>query len=292
MHDHLTGVMFRVSASNVQTDAVLFNDTWDDWSWNAVWQSDVSIDEGGWSVEMRIPLSQLRFTSADKQTWGINVERTSAAATKDRGWRWCQEGDRPRLSDGAPHGLDGLKPSRRLELLPYTAGRAEYVAPASTVNPFNDGSRVFASAGLDMKYGLTSNLTVDATVNPDFGQVEVDPAVVNLSAFETFFEEKRAFFLEGAQIFNNFGRGGSNGNWGFNNSEPQIFYSRRIGRAPQLQPDAEFADPPTATTILGAAKLTGKTARGWSIGLLEAITSSEKAPTRPRSCAAKPWSSR
>jgi hypothetical protein len=104
--------------------------------------------------------------------------------------------------------------------------------------------------------------------------------VVNLSAFETFFEEKRAFFLEGAQIFNNFGRGGSNGNWGFNNSEPQIFYSRRIGRSPQLQPDAEFADPPTATTILGAAKLTGKTARGWSIGLLEAITSTEKAPTQ------------
>jgi len=129
-----------------------------------------------------------------------------------------------------------------------------------------------------MKYGLTSNLTVDGTVNPDFGQVEVDPAVVNLSAFETFFEEKRAFFLEGAQIFNNFGRGGSNDFWGFNNSEPQIFYSRRIGRGPQLHPEAEFSDPPTATTILGAAKLTGKTARGWSIGLLEAVTSNEKAP--------------
>ena len=131
-----------------------------------------------------------------------------------------------------------------------------------------------------MKYGLTSNLTVDATVNPDFGQVEVDPAVVNLSAFETFFEEKRAFFLEGSQIFNNFGRGGSNGNWGFNNSEPQIFYSRRIGRSPQLHADAEFADPPTATTIFGAAKLTGKTARGWSIGLLEAVTSTENGPTQ------------
>jgi hypothetical protein len=110
--------------------------------------------------------------------------------------------------------------------------------------------------------------------------VEVDPAVVNLSAFETFFEEKRAFFLEGAQIFNNFGRGGSNSNWGFNNSEPQLFYSRRVGRSPQLPADAEFADPPTATTILGAAKLTGKTARGWSIGLLEAVTSTEKAATQ------------
>ena len=281
MHDHLTGVMFRVSASNVQTDAVLFNDTWDDWSWNAVWQSDVSIDEGGWSVEMRIPLSQLRFTSADKQTWGINVERYIRRRNEGSWLEMVPKKETGRASRMVHlTGLDGLKPSRRLELLPYTAGRAEYVAPASTVNPFNDGSRIFASAGLDMKYGLTSNLTVDATVNPDFGQVEVDPAVVNLSAFETFFEEKRAFFLEGAQIFNNFGRGGSNGNWGFNNSEPQIFYSRRIGRSPQLQPDAEFADPPTATTILGAAKLTGKTARGWSIGLLEAITSSEKAPTQ------------
>jgi hypothetical protein len=281
MHDHLTGVMFRVSASNVQTDAVLFNDTWDDWSWNAVWESQVHTDDTGWSVEFRIPLSQLRFTSADKQTWGINIERF-IRRKNEQDWLELVPKKETGRASRMVHltGLDGLKPSRRLELLPYTAGRAEYIAPSSSANPFNDGSRAFGSAGLDMKYGLTSNLTVDATVNPDFGQVEVDPAVVNLSAFETFFEEKRAFFLEGAQIFNNFGRGGSTGSWGFNNSEPQIFYSRRIGRSPQLQADAEFADPPTATTILGAAKLTGKTARGWSIGLLEAVTSTEKAPTR------------
>ena len=181
MHDHLTGVMFRVSASNVQTDAVLFNDTWDDWSWNGVWQSDVSVDEGGWSVEMRIPLSQLRFTSDDVQTWGINVERYIRRRNEGSWLEMVPKKETGRASRMVHlTGLDGLKPSRRLELLPYTAGRAEYVAPASTVNPFNDGSRVFASAGLDMKCGLTSNLTVDATVNPDFGQVEVDPAVVNL----------------------------------------------------------------------------------------------------------------
>jgi hypothetical protein len=281
MHDHLTGVMFRVSASNVQTDAVLFNDTWDDWSWNAVWDSEVSTDGDGWSVEMRIPLSQLRFTSNDTQTWGINVERYIRRRNEESWLELVPKRETGRASRMVHlTGLDGLKPSRRLELLPYTAGRAEYVAPSSPLNPFNDGSRLFGSAGLDMKYGLTSNLTIDATVNPDFGQVEVDPAVVNLSAFETFFEEKRAFFLEGAQIFSNFGRGGSNGNWGFNNSEPQIFYSRRVGRSPQLSADADFADPPTATTILGAAKLTGKTAKGWSIGLLEAVTSTEKAPTQ------------
>jgi len=281
MHDHLTGVMFRVSAANVQSDAVLFNDTWDDWSWNAVWQSNVSIDPGGWSVEMRIPLSQLRFTGGDRQTWGINLERYIRRRNEESWLEMVPKKETGRASRMVHlTGLDGLKPSRRLELLPYTAGRAEYVAPSSPLNPFNDGSRLFASAGLDVKYGLTSNLTIDATVNPDFGQVEVDPAVVNLTAFETFFEEKRTFFLEGAQIFSNFGRGGSTDNWGVNNSEPQIFYSRRIGRSPQLEPDAEFADPPTATTIYGAAKLTGKTAGGWSIGLLEAVTSTEKAATQ------------
>ena len=281
MHDHLTGVMFRVSAANVQTDAVLFNDTWDDWSWNAVWQSRVASDKDGWSVEMRIPLSQLRFPAGERQTWGINVERFIRRRNEEA-WLELVPKDQNGRASRMVHlaGLDGLKPFRRFELLPYTAARAEYVAPASPANPFNDGSRLFGSAGLDMKYGLTSNLTVDATVNPDFGQVEVDPAVVNLSAFETFFEEKRAFFLEGAQTFNNFGRSGATDFWGFNNSEPQIFYSRRIGRSPQLQAPGDYADPPTATTIFGAAKLTGKTSRGWSLGLLEAVTSAEHAPTR------------
>lgn len=281
MHDHLTGVMFRVTAANVQTDAVLFNDTWDDWSWNAVWQSQVSSDDTGWSVEMRIPLSQLRFPAGDAQTWGINIERFIRRRNESLWLEMVPKNLNANVSRMLHlTGLDGLKPSRRLELLPYMAGRTEFVTPASPGNPFNDGSRVFGSAGLDMKYGLTSNLTIDATVNPDFGQVEVDPAVVNLSAFETFFEEKRAFFLEGAQIFNNFGRTGATDYWGFNNSEPQIFYSRRIGRSPQLHAPGDYADPPTATTILGATKLTGKTSRGWSLGLLEAVTSAEHAPTR------------
>jgi hypothetical protein len=176
-------------------------------------------------------------------------------------------------------GFDGLSPTRHLELLPYTAARSEFVTPDAG-NPFNDGSRAFASGGVDMKWGVTSNLTVNASVNPDFGQVEVDPAVVNLTAFETFFPEKRAFFLEGSQILNNFGQGGSNSFWGFNSSDPQIFYSRRIGRAPQISPDADFVDAPSATTILGATKLTGKTRNGWSVGLLEAITDREVARTR------------
>jgi hypothetical protein len=281
MHDKLTGAIFRVSAANVQQDSILYNDTWTDGSWDAVWQSAVSVDGDGWCAEMRIPLSQLRFAGSDQQTWGVNVERY-IRRKNERVWLEMVPKNETGLASRMLNmtGLDGIKPTRRLELLPYAAGRTEFVAPRRAGNPFNDGGRSFVSAGLDLKFGLTSNLTATATVNPDFGQVEVDPAVVNLTAFETFFQEKRPFFLEGSQIFNNFGRSGSNDFWGFNNSEPQIFYSRRIGRAPQLTASADYVDAPTATTILGAAKLTGKTSGGWSIGFLEAVTGEESARTQ------------
>jgi hypothetical protein len=278
LHDHLTGAMFRVSAANVQQDMVLYNDSWTDSNWDAVWQSQVAIDELGWTAEIRIPLSQLRFTGADQQTWGINVERYVRRKNESSFLRMVPKNDSglaSKMLDLA--GLDGLRPGRHLEWLPYTAGRTEFVQPAKAGSPFNDGSRAFASAGLDMKWGVTNNLTINATVNPDFGQVEVDPAVVNLTAFETFFQEKRSFFLEGSQIFNNFGQGGANDSWGFNNSEPNLFYSRRIGRAPQLSASGDYIDSPTATTILGAVKLTGKTHGNWSLGFLEAVTGEEHA---------------
>jgi hypothetical protein len=280
MRDKLTGAIFRVSAANVQQDAALYNDSWWDNTWDAVWQSQVSTDDQGWSAELRIPLSQLRFATQDRQTWGINVERF---VRRKNEYSWLemvpkhQNGNASRMLELT--GLDGMRPRRNLELLPYVAGRTEFIQPSSAGNPFNDGSRAFGAAGLDVKWGLTSNLTVSATVNPDFGQVEVDPAVVNLTAFETFFSEKRPFFLEGSQIFNNFGRGGANDFWGFNQSEPQIFYSRRIGRAPQLTASGDYVDAPSATTILGAAKLTGKTSGRWSLGLLQALTGEETART-------------
>jgi hypothetical protein len=281
MHDHKTGAQFRVSASNVQTDNVIFNDQWDDSAWDAVWQSATSIDADGWSAEIRIPLSQLRFTSAARQTWGINVTRFIRRKNEES-WLELTRKTESGLASRMAHldGLDGINPKRHLELSPYTAAREELIAPSSTGNPFNDGSRAFASIGLDAKYGITSNLTLDGTVNPDFGQVEVDPAVVNLSAFETFFEEKRPFFLEGAQTFSNFGRDGANDNWGFNSSDPNIFYSRRIGRSPQLSPSGDFTDAPLATTILGAAKITGKTAGGWTLAALDAVTGRETARVR------------
>ena len=284
LHDHLTGAMFRVSVANAQQDMILYNDSWTDSSWDAVWQSEVSVDEQGWIAEIRIPLSQLRFTGATQQTWGINVERYVRRKNESSFLRMVpknESGIASRMVDLS--GLDGLSPGRHLELLPYTAARSEFVAPISRATvrtPFNDGSRAFASAGLDLKWGVTNNLTVTGTINPDFGQVEVDPAVVNLTAFETFFQEKRSFFLEGSQIFNNFGQGGANDSWGFNNSEPSLFYSRRIGRQPQVFASGDFVDAPTATTILGAAKLTGKTSGNWSLGFLEAVTGEESARTQ------------
>jgi len=278
MHDHLTGAIFRVSAAGVQRDQVLFNDTWNDQTWDAVWTSAVAADQEGWEAEIRIPLSQLRFAAGEQQTWGINVERF-IRRKNETDWLELVPKKENGTASRMAHldGIDGVRPTRHLELLPYVAARSEFVNPSETGDPYNDGSRAFAAGGLDLKWGLSTSLTLDGTFNPDFGQVEVDPAVVNLSAFETFFEEKRPFFLEGSQLFSNFGQGGSNSFWGFNTSDPSIYYSRRIGRAPQIAADGDFIDAPDATTILGATKLTGKTKRGWSVGLLEAVTSREEA---------------
>ena len=276
-HDHLTGAVFRVSAGGVQSDGIIYNDTSIDDSWDAVWTSAVTVDEGGWTVEMRIPFSQLRFPAAERHTFGINVLR-QIQRKNERDWLVYVPKTENGLASRMAHltGFEGLVARRGVELLPYFVSRAEYVNPAAG-DPFNDGARVFGGTGIDLKYRVTSSLTLDGAVNPDFGQVEVDPAVVNLTAFETFFQEKRPFFIEGANIFSNFGYGGANNFWGFNRSEPNIFYSRRIGRAPQGQASGDFVDMPSSSTILGAAKLTGKTRNGWSLGFLDAVTGRERA---------------
>lgn len=277
-HDHLTGAMFTVSAAGVQSDAAIYNDSWDDSSWDAVWESAVEIDESGWSLEIRIPYSQLRFPAAEKHTFGINAMRY-IQRKNERAWLVHVPKTESGLASRLGHleGISGIAPRRTVELLPYVVSRGEFVAPSESADPFNDGGRLFGGMGLDLKYRMTSNLSLDGTINPDFGQVEVDPAVVNLTAFETFFEEKRPFFIEGANIFSNFGRTGANSFWGFNRAEPLLFYTRRIGRPPQGTADGDFVDSPTASTILGAAKLTGKTRRGWSVGLVDAVTGREQA---------------
>ena len=275
-HDHRTGVQFTVTAAGVQGDSVISNDTFTDDSWDAVWSSAVTHDGQGWSVELRIPFSQLRFDADERQTWGINASRFIRRKNETAWLEFWPKNDSG-LASRMMHleGLDGVRSRRRLEVAPYAAVRQELVE-AENGDPFNDGVRVFGAIGVDVKASMPGGLVLDATINPDFGQAEVDPAVVNLTAYETFFQEKRRFFIEGADIFNNFGRGGSNNFFGFNNSNPDMFYSRRIGRAPSVEAEGDFVDTPRATTILGAAKLTGKTSNGWSIGLIEAVTSRER----------------
>ncbi|HJQ21083.1 MAG TPA: DUF5916 domain-containing protein [Gemmatimonadaceae bacterium] len=267
-HDHRTAFGFDVNPAGVKRDEVKTIET-DDNSWDAVWDVATSVDSAGWTAEYRVPFSQLRFSRDSAQTWGVQFERIIGRRNEYAVSTFIPK----KSSGGVPMyghltGLRNIAAGRRLELLPYVVSRAEYVNPGS--NPFRTNHEQFADAGLDMRYRVASNLTLNATLNPDFGQVEVDPAVVNLGVYETFFEEKRPFFLEGSEIFD-FGLGNTSGG--------QMFYSRRIGRAPTLFPESPMADVPTQTTILGAAKLSGKV-QGWSVGSLAAVTAREESRFR------------
>ena len=277
-HDRLTGAQFAVSAAGVQRDALIYNDSFLDSTWDAVWASAVAVGPDGWTVEMSIPLSQLRFPRADRHTWGINAQRVIQRRNESDWLQLVPKNESGLASRMATlEGIEGIRPRTTLEWLPYVTSRAEFVAPPTPRSPFNDGSRVFAAAGLDLKHGVSNSLTLDAAFNPDFGQVEVDPAVVNLTQFETFFEERRPFFTEGASVFRNFGRSGASAYVGFFRPEPTLFYTRRIGRAPQGRVSGAYLDVPASTTILGAAKLVGRTQGGWTIGALEAVTGRERA---------------
>jgi hypothetical protein len=281
-HDHRTGYEFVVTPSGSIMDATTSNDGDEDASWDGVWEARVSREGGaggsGWTCEMRIPFSQLRFTPGPRQVWGVNFGRFVARRAEK-----SFAAIRPRAERGFfsrfPHlvGIEGVKRGPSVELSPYVTGKAEYlVRPPG--DPFQSGSRRTPAAGGDLRSGLGSNLTLNATVNPDFGQVEVDPAVVNLTDVESFYEEKRPFFTENAAVFS-FGTDGPNDNWNLNWPGPTPFYSRRVGRAPQggVPEEAIFADVPMATHILGAAKLTGRPAPGWNLGALQALTSRERA---------------
>ena len=280
MHDHLTGASFEVSAAGVESDWIISNDTNEDDSWDAVWECAVSVDSDGWNAEIRLPLSQLRFLKGDHQTWGINFERF-IYRKNESDWYELVPRNESGVASRMAHltDLDGMDPTRSLEMTPYVVARGEFIRPSIAGDPFNDGSRAFGSTGFDLKYALRPNVILNATANPDFGQVEIDPAVVNLGAFETFFPEKRPFFIEGTQIFDNFGNLGANNRFGFNRDEPTLVHTRRIGRQPQRSVSGDFVDTPAGTTILGAAKLTGKTTGDWSFGILDAVTARESART-------------
>ena len=279
-HDKLTGSMFSVTAAGSIGDGVLFNDSSDDDTWNGVWDAAVSVDDKGWIAEMRIPFSQLRFSKAEQQLWGLHVVRMVQRKQEETWWALVPKNESRLVSlAGELDGLDGIVSRRHLELLPYVTARSEISGTAEDGDPFNDGRTGTAAIGLDAKWGFSSNMTLDATVNPDFGQVEVDPAVVNLTVFETFYEERRPFFIEGSQAFDGFGRNGASGYMGFNRTNPTLFYSRRVGRTPQGAAAGEYVDWPASTTILGAAKITGKTSGGWTVNLIDAATAREWAGT-------------
>ena len=268
-NDKRTGYQFRVSAAGVQRDAYLYDDVRQDDAWDAVWESAVVIDDLGWVAEMRIPLSQIRYeTTEDAQSWGVNFMRRCLATNEVVDFALQSRLRYGRVSVlGRLNGLVLTSDASRLEIRPYTLGSAR-TARAEQGNPFFDGSDYNARAGLDVRYGLGSSYHLDMTINPDFGQVEVDPAVVNLSAFETFFREQRPFFVEDAQVFD----------FNLSGRSDQLFYSRRVGRQPRGgTPDgSDFSDIPTETSILGAAKITGRSAGGTSVGVLAAVTSLEK----------------
>ena len=231
-NDDRTAYFFAVNAGGSIADGTLFNDGWDDSSWDGIWENKTTIDENGWAVEIRIPFTQLRFKESEKMVWGVNFNRDIKRRHEMSFYVMVPKNESGFVSKFADlEGLDGIKPRQRFELLPYFVQKAQYLVHDEN-DPFYKSNQYKTSLGADLKFSLGSNLNVDATFNPDFGQVEVDPAILNLSAFETFYEEKRPFFIEGSNIFM-FGYGGANNNWGFNFSNPELFYSRRIGRSPQ-----------------------------------------------------------
>ena len=266
--DRRTAMSFGVSASGVRLDSYYSSDNEfdDDEGFDPVWLARTSVDEQGWVAELWIPFSQLRFNDVRPQVWGLNIERNIPSRNEEIYWEMVPSTEEGWASQfGDLHGIDGIRPSRRLELLPYVSGSSKLIGERDLDDPFLTRGNFTGGIGFDMKAGLGPNLTLEATVNPDFGQVEADPAEVNLSAFETFFDERRPFFLEGNQLLSG--------------EQETYFYSRRIGAAPQGRASGDFVDFPATSTILSAAKLTGRLASGTSLGMLGALTAGEHART-------------
>ena len=268
-HDRKTAFQFITNPSGVKRDYYLSNDGNEDPSWDAVWDVATRIDSLGWVAEFRIPFSQIRYAHGNDHTFGLIIVRDVARTGQRDSWPLIKHNVQGYLSqEGTLFGIGELPTSRRLEIVPYTVAKnstRDFGASRGLAGRYEHPNAV--TAGADVKYGLSSNLTLDATINPDFGQVEADPAQLNLTAFETYFDERRPFFLEGAGIFT------FNTNCGDIDSQcTGLFYSRRIGRNPQLGGNYGDATSPTATPIAAASKLTGRLENGISVGLLEAMT--------------------
>ena len=274
-NDKRTAFAFITTAAGVKYDFVTSNDgEREDPTWDPIWWIKTTLDNNGWYAEIKIPMSQLRFQNKTNGGWGLQVGRIIFRTQEMSLWQPAERKQNSWVSQfGRLHGINNIEPKKNLDLMPYVVARTERFEKEPD-NPFRaKGRSNFANAGFDAKIGVTNNLTLDVSVNPDFGQVEADPSQVNLTTYETFFREQRPFFIEGKNILSfplMFGDGDL--------SDEGLFYTRRIGRRPQYYPEAtdgEFLQMPDFTKILGAAKLTGKTHSGWSVGLLESVTARE-----------------
>jgi Domain of unknown function (DUF5916) len=264
-----TAYCFGVTASGVRLDHFHPSDdqTNQDSEFDPVWEARTQITDSGWTAELWIPYSQLRFNALPEQVWGLNIKRSIPSRNEENYWALIPRTVQGWASHfGDLHGITDTQPSRRVEILPSLGGSSIVTGDRDPANPFDDGKNLDRHIGLDFKMGLGPSLTLESTVNPDFGQVEADPAEVNLSSFETFFSERRPFFLENSRLLAS--RVVSN-----------FFYSRRIGATPDGPASGDFVDYPRATTILGAAKLSGRLPSGLSLGFLGAVTDDEQAQT-------------
>ncbi len=266
--DRRTAYSFGVTASGVRIDHQHLSDSEFDIDprFDPVWEAQAEIDDSGWTAEMWIPFEQLRFNESSELIWGLNVHRWIPLKNEDDYWVAV-----PRTEDawssrfGSLRGIESVDQARRLEILPFVTGGSTLIADRDPRDPFVDDLNLEGSSGADVKLGLGPNLTLDATFFPDFGQVEVDPAVINLTDTETFFPERRPFFTEGSSLIEGF--------------ENNYFYTRRIGGPPLRSVSADFVEAPGETTILGAGKLTGRLPSGTSLAILAAVTGEEHART-------------
>jgi len=268
-NDDETGYEFDLTAYGQKIDLVLTNPGKWDVNWNAVWKGKVGINDSSWVAEMKIPFSQLHYSSDSVQTWGLHVWRWINRLKEEDDWEvQTKTGPGMIYNFGVLKGIKDLKKMHRIEIMPYALGKLK-TFKANPSDPFTDKGRSWdGNMGLNAKIGVTSNLTLNMAINPDFGQVEADPSVMNLTNFETFYQEKRPFFIEGKNIFD------------YSIDNNSLFYSRRIGHAPSntITPtDSLYVKEPEQTTILSAIKLSGKTSKNLSVGVLQSLTARENA---------------
>ncbi|MCP4310563.1 MAG: carbohydrate binding family 9 domain-containing protein [Bacteroidetes bacterium] len=261
--DKRTAFEFNLSAAGQKMDLKHLGDYQWDFNWNGVWDGATSIGDTGWIAEMKIPFSQIRYADKEKHVWGMHVWRWISRNFEEDQWQYIPvEAPAMVYLFGELQGVEQIRGSRQVEFLPYASAGLE------TISGGDGGTDFRPNAGIDAKVGISSDYTLDLSINPDYGQVEADPSVLNLTAFETFYEEKRPFFMEGNEIFD----------FEMNGDIP--YYSRRIGSAPDYPGSVgpwDISDVPGNTTILGAAKLTGKSSKGLSVGLVNGLTAAEYA---------------